>query len=176
MSMDFSITNLWDRLNEILTCVNDAVSATAAGPPQRACIVPGEVVWDDCTCGMLAVNWRVLGRSDVFPSSAADTSQTNCASRYVTVQVGVTMLRCATGPDENGNAPTCAALSADAFALTADAVAIRDALSCCLHSMYEARDLADYAIGTTLAQGPAGACDGSFTDLIIGFVGGGCCA
>lgn len=176
MSMEFSFDNMWIRLNDILDCVNAAVSATTAGPPQRACVVPGEVVWDDCTCGMLAVNWRVVGRSDVFPSSSADTSQSNCLSRYVTVQVGVTMLRCAAGPDADADMPTCAALSQDAFTMTADMVAIRQALSCCLATMYDARDIADYAIGTTLAQGPAGGCDGSFTDLVIGFVGGGCCA
>lgn len=175
MSAEFSTANMWLRLNDILTCARDAVSATAAGPPQRACVVPGEVVWDDCSCGTLYVNWRVVGRSDTFPQSATETSQTNCASGYVTVQVGVTMLRCAAGPNANGDAPTCAELSADAFAMTADMMAIRTALSCCLTTMYEARNIADYALGTTLAIGPGGGCDGSVTEMVIGFLGGGCC-
>lgn len=172
----FTIDNLWARLNDILDCVYDAVSTTAAGPPQRSCVVPGEVVWDDCQCGMLAVNWRVVSRSNVFPASAAETSQTSCATPYTTVQVGITMLRCAAGPDVNGNAPSCDDLADDAFVMTADMVAIRNALGCCLQSMYRAGDLADWAVGQTISVGPAGGCDGSFTDVILGFSGGGCCA
>lgn len=176
MTNDFSTANLWARLNDILTCAHDAVTATAAGAPQRSCVVPGMVIWDECSCGTLAVNWRLVGRSDVFPSPSPDSSESNCRSRYVVVQVGVTMLRCAAGPDENGNMPTCDALSDDAFTMTADMVAIRSALACCLRSLYEAGNLADYALGNTLALGPEGGCDGSQTDLVIGFLGGGCCA
>lgn len=176
MSNAFTIDNLWARLNDILDCVYEAVSATTAGPPQRSCVVPGEVVWDDCQCGMLAVNWRIVSRSNAFPASSAETSQTNCSSPYTVVQVGVTMLRCAAGPDANGNAPTCEALAEDAFTMTADMVAVRDSLSCCLHQLYRSHDITDYAIGQTIAVGPAGGCDGTVTDVILGFTGGGCCA
>lgn len=176
MSAVFTIGNLWARLGEIRDCAFDAVSLTAAGPPQRSCVVPGEVVWDECQCGMLAVNWRVVSRSNTFPASASETSQTSCATPYTTVQVGVTMLRCTAGMDENGEAPTCAALEDDAFVMTADMVAIRGALGCCLQSMYRDGNLADWAMGQTISIGPQGGCDGSFTDLILGFSGGGCCA
>lgn len=176
MSAVFTIDNLWARLGDLRDCAFDAVSATAAGPPARSCIVPGEVVWDECNCGMLAVNWRVVSRSNVFPASAADTSQTNCLSPYTTVQVGVTMLRCTAGMDENGDAPTCEALEADAFDMAADMVAIRGALACCMQAMYRDGTLADWALGQTVSLGPQGGCDGSFTDLILGFSGGGCCA
>lgn len=176
MTMEFSTVNLWARLNDILTCAHGAVSATAAGPPQRACIVPGEVVWDDCSCGLLVVNWRFAGRSNVFPASASDTSETNCVSRYTIVQVGVTMLRCAAGPTADAEMPTCAALSNDAFAMTADMVALRSGLACCLKSMVDGYTLADYALGNSISLGPAGGCDGSQIDLILGFTGGGCCA
>jgi hypothetical protein len=176
MTTEFSTVNVWARLNDILACALAAVSATAAGPPQRACIIPGEVVWDDCSCGMLVVNWRAVGRSNVFPASASETSQTNCLSGYTTLQVGVTMLRCAAGPAADAEMPTCAALSDDAFVMTADMTAIRAGLTCCLRTMYDQGNLLDYALGNTVSLGPLGGCDGSLTDLIIGFAGGGCCA
>lgn len=176
MSNVFTIGNLWSVLGVIRDCAYEAVSATAAGPPARSCIVPGEVVWDECNCGMLAVNWRVVSRSNSFPASSAETSQTSCSTPYTTVQVGVTMLRCTAGMDENGEAPSCAALEDDAFVLSADMVAIRSVLGCCLQDLYRNGSLADWALGQTVALGPQGGCDGSLTDLVLGFNGGGCCA
>jgi hypothetical protein len=173
--MMFSRDAMWSVLETVRDCAFTGMSSTPAGAPQRSCVVPGEIVWDDCTCGLLAVTWRLMGTGAVFPAIDAETSQTNCPDRMMIVQITVASLRCAAGPDQNGNAPTCEQLEDDAFQQLSDSVAVRDAVSCCVRQLYADRDIADFAIGRTLPAGPEGACVGSTLDLLIGWTRDGCC-
>lgn len=173
--MIFSRDALWSTLERIRDCAFEGMSSTPAGAPNRSCVVPGEIVWDDCTCGMLAVAWRVMGTGAVFPEINAETSQANCEARMMAVGVTVASLRCAASPDTNGNAPTCVALEDDAFQQLSDSIAVRDMVTCCVRELHETFAIADFSIGQTLPAGPEGACVGSTLELIIGFTRGDCC-
>lgn len=173
--MIFSLDAMWSVLQTIRDCALEGMTSTPAGAPGRACVVPGEIVWDECTCGLLAVSWRLMGTGPAFPIIDAETPQSNCGSRAMTVQVTVAALRCAASPDDNGNAPTCAQLEDGAFQMLADATAVRDAVTCCLRDMYDDLTIADFALGQTLPAGPEGACEGSTLDMFIGWTRGDCC-
>lgn len=173
--MIFSRDALWSVLGTIRDCAFEGMSSTPAGAPGRSCVVPGEIVWDDCTCGMLAVSWRVMGTGAAFPTLDSENPQSNCGPRVMIVQITVAALRCASSPDDNGNSPTCAQLEDDAFQMLSDSVAIRDTVTCCIRELHETFAIADYAIGQTLPAGPEGACVGSTLDLLIGFTRGDCC-
>lgn len=173
--MMFGRDALWGVLTSLRECAYEGMASTPAGPPGRSCVVPGAIVWDDCTCGLLAVSWQLMGSGSTFPVISADTSQTNCVNRITTVMVTIASLRCAASPDSNGNAPECSELEADALQLLSDSVAVRDAVLCCVRGMYDDHVIADFAIGQSLPAGPEGACDGSTMDVWIGFTTGECC-
>lgn len=173
--MIFTRDALWSVLERVRDCAFEGMASTVAGAPGRSCIVPGEIVWDDCTCGMLAVSWRVIGSGTAFPIINAETSQTNCEDRVVTVQIIVASLRCASSPSDSGQMPTCAELNADAFQMLSDSVAVRDMVTCCVRDLSSTYAIVDYAIGQTLPAGPEGACVGSTLELSVGFSRGDCC-
>lgn len=171
MGMQFTGANLTAALERILGCAYDAVSATAAGPPARACVVPGVLVWDDCQCGLLAVTWSAIAASNQIPSTV-EASGDPCGPPYVAVQAGVAMLRCASVGDQAP--PTCDELVADTLTMTEDAAAIRAAVGCCLRDLAAEFKLADWSLGATTPLGPEGGCAGSALSLTLGFTGG-CC-
>lgn len=173
--MNFSRDNMWTVLGRLRDCAFEGMSTTEAGPPDRSCIVPGAIVWDDCSCGLLAVSWQLLGAGSTFPVISADTSQTNCMTRVITAQVQIASLRCAASPDVNGNGPTCAELEADALQMLSDAAAVREYVDCCVRTMYTEGVIVDFALGQTLPAGPEGGCDGSTIDVWVGFAAGECC-
>lgn len=173
--MIFSLESMWSTLERIRDCAFEGMTSTPAGAPARSCVVPGEIVWDECTCGMLAVSWRVMGTGAAFPILDAEVPLSNCAARVMIVAVTIASLRCASSPDDNGNGPTCAQLEADAYQLLADSVAVRDMVTCCLRDLHDTFAIAEFAIGQTLPAGPEGGCAGSTLDLMIGFTRGDCC-
>lgn len=173
--MIFSRDALWSVLGTIRDCAFEGMSATPAGAPNRSCVVPGEIVWDDCTCGMLAVTWRFMGTGAAFPEVNAETSQAHCEARVMVVGITIASLRCAASPDSNGSGPTCAELEDDSFQQLSDSVAVRDSVTCCVRELYRTLAIADFSIGQTLPAGPEGACVGSTLDLLIGFTRGDCC-
>jgi hypothetical protein len=171
----FTRDAMWSVLERVRDCAFEGMSSTPAGAPQRSCVVPGEIVWDDCTCGLLAVTWRLMGSGAFFPTISAEVSQTNCADRLMIVQITVASLRCAASPDTNGNSPTCEQLEDDSFQLLSDSVAVRDMVTCCMRTLHEEFAITDFAIGQTLPAGPEGACVGSTLDLWVGFTRSDCC-
>ncbi len=173
--MMFSRDALWAVLQRIRDCAHDGMTSTPAGAPGRSCVVPGEIVWDDCTCGMLALSWRVMGTGSTFPVIDAENPQSNCSPRYMMVNMTIASLRCASSPDTNGNMPTCADLEDDAFQMLSDSIAVRDMVTCCVRDLRDTFAIAEFAIGQTLPAGPEGACVGSTLDLTVGFTRGDCC-
>jgi hypothetical protein len=173
--MIFTRDAMWTVLQRVRDCAYEGMTSTPAGAPGRSCVVPGEIVWDDCTCGMLALSWRVMGTGSVFPVIDAENAQSNCSPRYMMVNIAVASLRCASSPDNNGNSPSCADLEDDSFQMLSDAIAVRDMVTCCVRDLMDTFVIAEYAIGQTLPAGPEGACVGSTLDLTVGFTRGDCC-
>lgn len=144
-------------------CVRAELAGTPAGVPGRVCVpVAGEIAWDACDCGQLAVTTPTLYPSKTFPLPATeDSDQDVCGTPYLAASYTVSILRCAAGMDDEGRPPTCDQLAADALVWHQDAAAVRRGLGCCLQDL-EAQDrIAGWTLGATTAVGPQGGCVGS---------------
>lgn len=151
----------------ILACAAAAVD----GPLARTCIVPGEIVWDDCGCGQLALSENRRFPALVFPLEEID-HQAECGSPYLVVDLTLSLTRC-TPVGQNGNPPTCDALRDAAMQMSKDKADLRAALVCCLEDMYNQNSTNGLQAYEVLAQesvGPQGACVGVETHILIGFL------
>jgi hypothetical protein len=163
------VTGLDTVLDTLTARVQAALAATDAGPPARICAVPGQLAWDDCRCGVLAVTVEHLYPSAAFPQQATGTALAGpCPPAYEAAAVTVTVLRCA--PGQYGNPPTCEALTAAAITWFTDLDAVRATLACALLDLRDADTIVDFTLGDTVPAGPEGGCVGLDTHLTVGFV------
>ncbi|KUN37672.1 hypothetical protein AQJ30_15420 [Streptomyces longwoodensis] len=167
-----------DLAQSVLGCVCAALDQVAEEVPGhpgcpdcRRCVVPGTAAWDGCedpcsgsTGGQLSVNV-----SRIFPSTVSDFPRQdqavrdarNCQPPPVTaVELVVTVLRCAPGPTEDGCPPTCDELADAARTLHVDALAVYNALLCCLPKTASGRRGRRFVLGQQRAVGPQGGCVG----------------
>lgn len=150
----------------MLECVFLGVDPTI----KRRCVVPGEIVWDACECGQLAIteNRRYVSRA--FPLEEVD-SVAECGNPWLIVDYTVSLVRCVP-VGVNGNPPTCDQLRTSALQLMKDKTDVRAALDCCLFSLYGDSDtgVVAYQVGAQETVGPQGACAGSETQVLVGFL------
>jgi hypothetical protein len=152
----------------VLECARAALANTPAGQPGRVCDVPGQLAWDDCQCGLLAVSAPRLFPATRFPLESVDTDLVApCPPPYEAAELTVTVLRCAPNPDSAGNPPTCDALAAAAVTWARDVQVLRDALGCCLAQMVAAGTVEAGVVQASAPTGPQGGCVGSETTLAV---------
>lgn len=146
----------------LLDCVAAQIALTEAGPPNRACVVPGgEVAWDECECGQLTVHHTNVYPSRTFPEPTREGPFTKCAPPWWVATVVVTMVRCV--PSGHGDQPPdCEALDAATRVQDADIEAMQAGVQCCLVGH-------QHLVADHLTLGPAGACVGSALTVLIGF-------
>lgn len=109
-----------------MTVLLDTIEAGLRTPVARKLVMPGnQVVWDDCCEGQLAV--RVV--SLVGSTAMAKPAMQPCAPLWQ-VRAGISVMRCAHVVNDQGNAPTAAQMTADAFTTYRDFEDIVQALSC----------------------------------------------
>jgi hypothetical protein len=165
------VSDLDTVVDTLIAAVRAALAGTDAGEPARVCEVPGELAWDDCDCGVLAVSVDGPYLSTVLPTEAAGVDLASaCPPPYEAVDMTVSVVRCAPGPDDRGNPPTCEALTAAAITWFDDLDAVRSALACALLELRDADTVVDFTLGETVPAGPEGGCVGSDTHLTVGFV------
>lgn len=145
--------------SEILEAASDRLAETTAGRPDRMCVVDGEIAWDNCECGLLAVALSRIYLSAAFPTELVTVSV--CDAPWAVGDLVVQTLRCAPQPAGQDLAPSCAALDASAQTVIADAYAVLAAVACRLGELRDADDIVDYLIRPQNAAGPAGRCVGS---------------
>ena len=175
--MALKTTGIVEITEAVLGCVcvaldqvHEAVPEQPGCPDCRACVVPGEVAWDDCSnpCtgqgsgGQLAVS---VGRTYLSSNFPADDrtllgAKTCVAPPNLAVEVIVTLLRCAPEPDVNGCPPSCEALAEAARVAHTDLVTIINALVCCLPDTTTGRNRRRFVMGAGRMLGPAGGCVG----------------
>lgn len=153
----------------IKDCVMERLAITTDGEPDRACVVAGEIAWDNCECGQLtvAMNSAYEAVSPNVPRSTTETpGRRSCGPPLFTINYTVTILRCApTGT--NTEPPSCDALEAFARGAAEDAWAVRAGVICCLDEAISQRLpngtklYRDFTVGTQTWVGPQGACGGS---------------
>jgi hypothetical protein len=83
-----------------------------------------------------------------------------CRFPVTAVELVVTLLRCAPGPDDNGEPPTCEELSESARQLHADGFTVMQATLCCIPQTSEARNGRRFVMGQQRMLGPEGYCGG----------------
>jgi hypothetical protein len=152
---------LYDAAAAVLACAAAALANTPAGPPTRACVVPGVLAFDACECGLLAVEMGRLYPSRTFPADASqDPALLNCPTPYEAADLTVTVLRCAPMPDGSGAAPSCDRLHAAAGDWWADVAALRAALACCLPQLVDDQVVLGFVLRPAQPVGPQGGCIG----------------
>lgn len=151
---------------ELLEAARVALTTTTAGQPDRVCVVPGAVAWDECECGLLAVSVVRTYRSDNFPTEN-ETLQSLCSGAWRVSDLVVVVARCAPQPGENALAPTCIELDTSAQTTIIDAATVLSAVECRLEELRRDEDIVDYAVRPQTFVGPAGACVGSEIHVLV---------
>lgn len=159
----------YDLADHLKTCVLERLNPGVLS----ACVVTGEIAWDNCECGELRVAIQQRYPSSQFPNEGtADATQPPCGAPLWVGGLAVSILRCAPGGGPDEDPPTCDELAAAAQQSVLDASAVENGLWCCLRTMQDSRDIANFQIGTTTFVGAQGMCQGSVTQLFVGLVGG----
>jgi hypothetical protein len=144
---------------------------TIGGVPNRSCVVPGAIAWDECDCGQLSVSIVQTWPSRSFPGDPASGSQTQdaCGVPYLVAQLTVQVARCAPNPDGSGSV-SCQALERGAQVVAEDGMAIREAAFCALQFLKDRDD--DFIVRGQTVIGPEGGCMGVEQSVIVGVLVG----
>lgn len=160
-------TGFYQVAQLLVTEVEAALADSLGGPVERACVVPGEIVWDGCNCGLLAVSVRRWFLTDDFPEgsvgigNSATVRATPCDMPWLVGELRLQVVRCAPIPEGNAISVPCAELDVSAQVLLSDAyVALTETVST-LCNLRETDQIIDYVLGDQETQGPAGDCVGS---------------
>ena len=159
----------------IAECIVARLALTPAGVPNRVCIYPGDVAWDECDCGMLALTTSRIFGSETFPNEGiSGVGLSNCGLPYMVASIDITMLRCVPVIQDTKRPPTCEKLGAATRTMYEDAFAVWQGTLCCLLEMKRIGMLAEYNLAAQTFIGPQGSCAGSTLTIQLGYVGP-CC-
>lgn len=147
-------------------CAAAKILAEGLEAPARSVVTVGEIAWDDCPCGQLAVTLVEIFPADTPPNPALSL-WARCPPRTLVAHYIAEILRCAHGTTGVQSPPTPAQLAADALGAVKDAWAVRQGIGCCLREQTTARNITDYVIGGQKMAGPAGGCVGSDLDVYV---------
>jgi hypothetical protein len=155
----------YDVASMLVTGVGAELTASPAGTPERACVVPGEIAWDECDCGMLAVSPRAWTVTDSFPETTgfggAATPVSPCTAPWLVGTIELQVIRCAPSPDGNVLSVSCERLDVAAEVLVADAYLTLTTTISILCELKSDEQIVDYVVGEQLTVGPQGGCVGT---------------
>lgn len=156
-------------LQVLLTSVRGQLLATPTGWPTdaREYVVPGQLAWDECQCGLLAIEWLSAPYSSAFPNPSPPTSS-GCKP-LLALQVRVTVLRCASSPGTHGEAPSPSALSSAAIVNLDDLEAMLRGTADAVRFLEDQNDILNYSLSAPVPAGPQGGCVGVTQELWLGF-------
>lgn len=169
MSADTDL-GFYDVLVEMLDEINMRLQETSAGQPERVCVYPGLIAWDDCTCGQLAGSITRIYPSEEFPqpfSAARTATGSNCLPPYIVAEMTVSLVRCAPIPQGDSLAPTCTALDAAAQVWVKDAAVTRAGVICRLQDLKDANTIIDFRFENQTPVGPEGGCVGTDVQALV---------
>lgn len=156
-------------LQAILTSVRTYLLATPTGWPTgaREYVVPGVLAWDECECGLLAIEWQAAPYVAAFPTPAIKIAD-GCKP-LLSLQIQVTALRCAPSPGINGEPPEVAAMAAAAETNLDDLEAVLRGTSQAVATLEDAGTILAYGLDAPKPAGPAGGCVGVTQVVYLGF-------
>lgn len=145
-----------------------AMAESSVGAPNRSCVVPGTIAWDECDCGLLAVSVARTYYSDNFPGEQAEkVGAGSCRPAWDVAEIVVQAIRCAPSPQGQDLSPTCTALDASAREVATDAAVVKSAVSLELCRMEDGNEIIDYLVQGQTVQGPQGGCVGSELRVLV---------
>lgn len=155
---------------EIVSAAFDAVPNTNPWPINRSGVVPGEIAWDECECGQLAIQEVRRFPSINFPEEIS-RPQDGCGEGWLVHQYLLGLARCSPGPDDNGNPPPMSSLQTIAERMSLDMSLVRSAVYCRLQTLYNMSPPQIYAFSLLDENvvGPSGLCVGFTLSILIGF-------
>lgn len=154
-----------DVANSVLAYLTDF----GCGVVERFCrLVPGDIAWDQCDCGMFAQTITAPYPSNTFPTPASDQPQTECGPLLIVYPVTAELVRCAPTVDDEGTAPTCAELETAARTLECDRQALRLGVTCALTDLRDTDRIIEFTVGEAASTGPQGGCVGVSLTYRIG--------
>lgn len=158
-----------DRLLQCSAAMLDA--ETDAGAPARQAVAVGsDLVWDECECGLLAVQTVRIFLSDNFPVVKQAGPFNRChGAIFTVVQYHVSILRCVAQPRGNEEAPSAADMTNDSMIDLEDRWAIRRGVECCLADEADTNPgtAPQYLLGEQIALGEGGKCAGSQLAVLV---------
>lgn len=141
--------------------------------PQTYGVVPAPVVWDDCSCGQLAVAFTrispsVNGQIESFGGDAGTggppiPTAAMPTPRFLLGELQVAVLRCA---DASGD-PSSATLAREAAQVHADAYWTTVAVVCELKRLREADEIEDYQLRDQPFLPSQGGCQGAQVNAAV---------
>jgi hypothetical protein len=165
-----------DKWFQVCGVILAAASNGLTVPVNRYLITTGQIAWDDCCAGQLAVSFTRTSPTDMFPTEAVALSageSGNCTPPYEIGEITVQITRCAPQATNSAPAPAPDVLTQHAKQNLIDANQIRRSVAaalCALHEDYTTQ--LDYFVRSQLMLGPEGSCDGSELYLYAGLVAG----
>jgi hypothetical protein len=156
-------------LEAVLASVRGKLTATPTGWPSsaRSYLVPGALAWDDCQCGLLAIEWQTANYTAVFPNPRPILAD-GCKP-YLALQLLVTVLRCAPNPNDRGEPPTAEALHDAAIVNLDDVEAVLLGTSEATSTLESNHVILEYSLGQVAPAGPQGGCVGVTQQIYLGF-------
>jgi hypothetical protein len=154
----------------LVTGVADELVGSLGGEVGRAGVVPADVVWDDCSCGLLAVTVTRFFLSDNFPADTTTTGEIRigpCDLPWLVGEIHLDVVRCAPLPSGQELAPSVEALDASAQVLLDDAWRALSRATQELCALKENEMIIDYVTGEQTAVGPLGDCVGTDLRLLV---------
>lgn len=166
-------TRVCDVASQLVTGVASAINAaTPSSPLHRVLFQFGEVAWDNCQCGLLALTINRTYTSREFPVDTSQQRRGNCDVGYVVVDAQLSVVRCiSVEGDDSANPlvtpPKVTDVEAETRLRFVDEYTAWTTLGSMLNQMYEAspQQIAEYLISDATSLGPQGGCGG----VVIGF-------
>lgn len=167
MAIDDAVLPLAERL---LACLCEALTDTIAGPPCVCCLYHGaSTPMDYCNDTGTANGQAWVRVTRIFPATARFPTQafevTPCKIPSWGAELVMGVYRCVSTLEDDGGAPPCDVITADAAKLLNDAAAMRRAAVCCFPE--DAGTLA--VVGAWEPIGPAGGCAGGLLPVTVQF-------
>lgn len=148
-----------DAPYQIADLLVTAVNTALPDPVDRACVVPGGIVWDDCQCGMLAGSINRIYLTDQFPDEATISP---CPGAFYAVDIALELARCVPiAGDGNTISPACVDLAASAAVLYSDEWYLITTVDCTLGDLEDAGEIVGFLTRPVTTIGPLGDCVGS---------------
>lgn len=163
------MSGLYDAATLVIERVHTQLSATPSGWPGNARVypVPGQLAWDECQCGLLAVEMQPAFFTQSFPNPSPQRED-GCRP-FLALPLLITVLRCAPVIEKGETSPKPSSLDLGASVMYDDVEALLRGTASAAHELYEDYAVLAYSLNNVTPVGPQGGCVGITQQIILGF-------